>query len=245
MPRFFVPLTLHAGELLSLPAAAARHVQVLRFQPGHVLTLFNGEGGEYAATVERMGKNDVTVKVGAHAALEREAARAVHLAVGMPANERFDWLIEKATELGAASIQPLMTERSVLKVTGDRAEKKLAHWQAQAQAACEQCGRNRVPRIAAAMQLQDWLKTAPIPGARLLLSLHPDSRSLGELTQAASAVTVLSGPEGGLSPTEEQSALAQGFSPASLGARVLRAETAAIACTAALILGPLDPPRFP
>jgi len=106
MPRFHCSVPLTAGASLALPAGAARHVQVLRMQPGDALTLFDGAGGEYAATVERMGRSEVAVTVGAHQPVEREAPRAVHLAVGMPANERMDWLVEKATELGVASIQP-------------------------------------------------------------------------------------------------------------------------------------------
>ena len=152
----------------------------------------------------------------------------------MPANERFDWLIEKATELGVASIQPLMTERSVLKLSSERADKKRAHWQAVAQAACEQCGRNRVPHIGPALRLDEWLATAAAhTGRRVILSLQPLAPGL---PTGHEAVTVLSGPEGGLSPREESAALAQGFAPVTLGARVLRAETAAIACAAALTL---------
>src|SRR5688572_8527124 len=130
MPRLYCPCELQPGLALVLPEGPARHVQVLRMQPGHALTLFNGEGGEYEAVVERMGRSEVAVRVGTHHAVEREAARAIHLAVGMPANERMDWLVEKATELGAASIQPLVTERTVLRPKGERAEKKRAHWQA-------------------------------------------------------------------------------------------------------------------
>ena len=124
MPRFHVPVPLAAGAALALPPGAARHVQVLRLQPGDGITLFNGEGGEWTASVTRMGRSDVDVEIGAHTAVEREAARAVHLVVGMPANERMDWLVEKATELGAASIQPVTTARSVVKLAGERAAKR-------------------------------------------------------------------------------------------------------------------------
>ena len=146
MPRFYCPVPLQTGALLELPAGAARHVQVLRLQPGDGITLFNGEDNrEFEAQVTRMGRSDVQVQVGGARAAAREPTRQVHLAVGMPANERMDWLVEKATELGVASIQPLMTERSVLRLSGERAEKKVAHWQSVAVAACEQCGGNRVP----------------------------------------------------------------------------------------------------
>jgi 16S rRNA (uracil1498-N3)-methyltransferase len=234
MPRFHCPAPLQTGLTLSLPAGAARHVQVLRLQPGDVITLFNGEGGEFDATVTRMGRSDVEVEVGVHHPVEREAARAVHLLAGITANDRMDWLVEKATELGVASITPLVAERSVLKLKGERADKKLAHWQGVAVAAAEQCGRNRVPTIHPAVTLNEWLKTAP-PGVRWVLSLSEGTRPLAHLVASCpsgEAVTVLSGPEGGLSPGEEAAALAAGFEPVTLGPRVLRAETAPLAVLA-------------
>ena len=231
MPRFYCPTPLSTGQPLSLPAGAARHVQVLRLQPGDVITLFNGEGGEFEATVTRMGRSDVDVDIGAHQAVEREAVRAVHLLAGITANERMDWLVEKATELGVASITPLVAERSVLKLKGERAEKKLAHWQGIAVASAEQCGRNRVPPVHAAVTLAEWVKKAP-PGERWVLSLSEGTQSLGQML-GAGPVTVLSGPEGGLSPSEELAALAAGFAPVTLGPRVLRAETAPLAVLAA------------
>jgi len=230
MPRFYCPAPLQTGLALSLPPGAARHVQVLRMQPGDVITLFNGEGGEFEATVIRMGRSDVDVEVGEHNPVEREARRAVHLLAGITANERMDWLVEKATELGVASITPLMAERSVLKLKGERADKKLAHWQGVAVAAAEQCGRNRVPVIHAAVSLNDWIKKAS-PGQRWVLSLSQGTQPLAQMT-GDEAVTVLSGPEGGLSPAEEACALAAGFAPVSLGPRVLRAETAPLAVLA-------------
>ncbi|MBS0509246.1 MAG: 16S rRNA (uracil(1498)-N(3))-methyltransferase [Proteobacteria bacterium] len=236
MPRFHcpLPLPLPPGAHITLPPTAARHVQVLRLQPGDGITLFNGEGGEWTATVTRMGRSDVEAEVGAHAAIEREAARAVHLVVGMPANERMDWLVEKATELGAASIQPVTTARSVVKLAGERAAKRQAHWQAIAVAACEQCGRNRVPPVHAPLALADWLRGAPAEGMRLLLSLRGGSQPLRQAAGGANQVWVLHGPEGGLTAQEEDAALAAGFAPASLGARVLRAETASVAALSLL-----------
>jgi len=235
MPRFHCSVPLTAGASLALPAGAARHVQVLRMQPGDALTLFDGAGGEYAATVERMGRSDVAVVVGAHQPVEREARRAVHLAVGMPANERMDWLVEKATELGVASIQPLATAHGVLRLSGERAEKKRAHWEAIAIAACEQCGRNRVPVVHPVQSFSGWLDAQPAAAARLVLSLAEGTRALHAMQIADDqGVTVLSGPEGGLSGTEEQQAIARGFAPVTLGSRVLRAETAALAALVSL-----------
>ncbi len=234
MPRFYCPVQLHTGQAIDLPAGAARHVQVLRLQPGVVITLFNGEGGEFDATVTRMGRSDVEVEVGAHRATEREAPRAIHLLAGITANERMDWLVEKATELGVASITPLVAERSVLKLKGERADKKLAHWQGVAVAAAEQCGRNRVPVVHPAVTLADWLAHPTAPGQRCVLSLAPGTRALSDAAAGSDPLVVLSGPEGGLSPSEEALALGAGFAPVTLGPRVLRAETAPLAVLAAL-----------
>ena len=241
MARFFCAVALRSGDTMSLPPGAARHVQVLRMQPGEALTLFDGNGGEYAATVERMGRSEVTVVIGAHDPVEREAGAVVHLAAGMPANERMDWLVEKATELGVASIQPLMSAHGVLKLVGERAEKKRAHWEAIAVAACEQCGRNRVPVIHPVRAFADWIGT-PDDGdidapQRLILSLAPGTQDIGRKiagNETSRAWRVLSGPEGGLSASEEARALSEGFAPVTLGTRVLRAETAGLAALVSL-----------
>ena len=245
MPRFHCPADLAPGAEIDLPPGAARHVQVLRLQPGDAITLFHGgqdgPGGEFDATVLRMGRSDVRVQVGAHHAIEREAPRAVHLLAGITANERMDWLVEKAAELGVTSITPLVAERSVLKLKGERADKKIAHWQAVAVAACEQCGRNRVPVVHAAVDLAAWVRAqapAGTPGAaqRLLLSLRAGTVPLHAGATGGAPVVFLSGPEGGLSAAEEDIALQHGFAAVTLGPRVLRAETAPLAALAALTL---------
>jgi 16S rRNA (uracil1498-N3)-methyltransferase len=234
--RFFADVPMAAGATFSLPDSTARHVQVLRLQPGHSITLFNGLGGEWDASITRMGRSDVDVCLGAHRANEREAGRRVQLALGMPANERMDWLIEKAAELGVNSLQPLHTSRSVLRLSGERAEKKQNHWQSVAVAACEQCGGNRVPTVSAVRDLAAWLKALPAASAeppvlRCLLSLAEGTQPLAAaLAQGPNTADVcfLSGPEGGLSAAEEALAMASGFMPVTLGPRVLRAETAAL-----------------
>ena len=242
--RFYADVALVTGTSISLPEQTARHVQVLRLQPGEHITLFNGRGdaeGEFDATVERMGRSDVDVTIGAYTATAREAARPIHLVVAMPANDRMDWLIEKATELGAASIQPVMSERSVLRLKAERADKKAAHWRGIAIASSEQCGRNRVPLIHDVATLGDWLKKAALSagaGTRLLLSLQDGTRPLNQAVAGTGALTFLSGPEGGLSPAEEAAAIACGFSPVTLGPRILRAETAPLACLSLLTLAP-------
>ena len=159
MPRFYCAQALQTGASIALPATAARHVQVLRMQPNQTITLFNGSGGEFEAVIEHMGRHDVQVMVGAHQAIEREVPHHVHLAAVMPANDRMDWLVEKATELGVQRITPLMSQHSVLRLQGERADKKIAHWQAVAISACEQCGRNTLPQIDAIQNLSAWLQS--------------------------------------------------------------------------------------
>jgi 16S rRNA (uracil1498-N3)-methyltransferase len=214
-------------------------VQVLRLQPGDAITLFNhgpdwdgldkNQGGEFEATVTQMGRSNVQVQIGKHHAIERENTNAVHLAIGMPANERMDWLVEKAVELGVASIQPLMTQRTVLRLSGDRAAKKQNHWQSIAVAACEQCGCNRVPVIHPVMNFDTWLEQNQ-KLHRAVLSLQQGSVALKKWSAPSmkEPSLFLCGPEGGLSPVEEAAAIAQGFAPVSLGARILRSETAAL-----------------
>ena len=244
MPRLYCDLVLTPGDVVPLPAGAARHVQVLRLQPGDALTLFNGRAGEYEARVEHMGRQEVRVQVGNHHPIEREAPVAVHLVTGMPANERMDWLIEKATELGVQRLTPLMTERTVLRLQGERADKKLAHWQSVVVAASEQCGRNRLMAIDPVCTLAQWLRelappTCPEPPMRAVLSLDPSAQPLGQVladTAGGTPWMLVSGPEGGLSSEEESLLLERGLRPVSLGDRVLRAETAAIAAVTRLVL---------
>lgn len=227
MPRFYCDTPLNLGDELALPPGAARHVQVLRLQPGAEITLFNGQGGQWQATVLRMGRSEVLVRLDSHEALEREAARALTLAIGMPANERMDWLVEKATELGVARIVPLHTQHGVLRLSGERAAKKQAHWRGIAQAACEQCGRNRLPTIDAVQDLASFVREAQ--GPRAVLSFGEGSAPARQALWADGPLTLLIGPEGGLSAQEDGQARSAGFEPVGLGARVLRAETAALA----------------
>jgi 16S rRNA (uracil1498-N3)-methyltransferase len=233
--RLYVGGTLVTQSELTLPPGAARHAQVRRVQPGAALVLFDGHGSDWPATVLSMGRSEVRVRVGAPVPRDAELPLRVTVAVGMPANERMDTLVEKATELGVAAIQPLHTTRSVLRLAGERAERKRVHWQAIAEAACEQCGRARVPAVAPVRELADWLPQAPA-GQRLLLSLQGDAQPLQASMGGAAAVLTLSGPEGGLTPEEEAAARAAGFAPVALGPRVLRADTAPLAVLAALAM---------
>jgi 16S rRNA (uracil1498-N3)-methyltransferase len=247
-PRFFCTGPLLPGTTIGLSSGATRHVQVLRLQPGDIITLFGGDrgdmqagcatiAGEFEATIAEIGRRAVQVVIGRHHPVDRELARELHLAIGMPANERMDWLVEKATELGVAVIQPLMTERSVVRLDEERARKKTAHWNSIAISACEQCGRNRVPEIRDIATLTSWRRQWGPTGAnaaslRLILSLRQGAQPLqqiGRQLPQAGPITVLSGPEGGLSAAEEELAIQQGFAPVTLGPRILRAETAALA----------------
>jgi 16S rRNA (uracil1498-N3)-methyltransferase len=248
--RIHCASALAEGASLTLPPEAARHVQVLRLQPGDALTVFNGDGGEWAAEVTHMGRQAVGIAVLAHRPTNCELPWRVTLALGMPANERMDALVEKATELGAWEIVPLQSARSVLKLSGERAERRQAHWQAVAVAAAEQSGRTVVPAVAPVQTLAAWLPSLGGPGlapsetsARYLLSFAADALPVSALAaQARPHLLLLSGPEGGLDGAEEAAARSQGFLPLSLGPRVLRADTAPLAALAALAaLGCLAP----
>ncbi|MBX3635573.1 MAG: 16S rRNA (uracil(1498)-N(3))-methyltransferase [Rubrivivax sp.] len=232
--RLFVGAALAEGTELALPETAARHAQVRRVQPGDLLVLFDGQGREAPATVSTMGRSEVRVRVGAPAAVDRELPVAVTIALVMPANERMDWLVEKAGELGAAALQPLLGERSVLRPTGERAERRRAHWQGIAVAASEQCGRTRVMQVAPVLALTDWLVQLPAArrGERWLLAPGADASVVSAAPPDLPALCTLSGPEGGLSDAEQAAARAAGFRPLSLGPRVLRAETAPLAVLA-------------
>jgi len=240
--RIHLSGTWAAGETLVLPAAQSRHVQVLRLQPGDTIVLFSGEDDlEWPAEIVRIGRNAVELRIAAAGReVERELPLAVTVAIGIPANERMDALVEKATELGAAALQPLVCERSVVRLAGERAEARQRHWQAVAASASEQCGRVRVPRIALPIRFDAWLQglaEPAAPGGRWLLSLADGARrpaALHDPTRgdAAARLVVLSGPEGGLAPEEEAAALRHGFVPVSLGPRTLRADTAPLALLA-------------
>jgi 16S rRNA (uracil1498-N3)-methyltransferase len=253
-----VPQAFVADGVFTLPAAAARHVQV-RLQPGDALVVFNGsDGADWPGEIVRMGRRDVDIRVGAPLPVDRELACEVTIALAVPANDRMDALVEKAGELGAAAIQPLVCERSVVRLAGERAEAKRAHWQAVATAASEQCGRARVAVVRPVASLPGWLESlaAAPTERRIVLSLAPSAldperafaadptRSSGGDRQGAgrATVVVLSGPEGGLAPAEESAARSRGFVAVSLGPRVLRADTAPLALLAWLGLRALPAP---
>jgi 16S rRNA (uracil1498-N3)-methyltransferase len=239
-PRLYVATAIVPGAPLALGEAASRHAQVLRLQPGSEVVLFDGRGGQWAARVDAITRREVTATALTHDTVERELALDVTLALAMPAGDRMDAVVEKATELGVAQIVPLHTERSVLRLSGERAAKRQAHWQAIAVAACEQCGRNRVPTVRPPQHLQAWLArvdTTPTPEhARWMLGWRDARTWPAAAAQRMTAVTLLSGPEGGFTADEEALARSRGFAVVGLGARVLRADTAPLAALAALSL---------
>ena len=239
MPRFFVGAPLLGGDLLALPDDVTRHVQVLRLQPGDSIALFNGEGGEFSAELIEVERRSVRVKVGELRLIDVEPPYRVTLAQGVAGGDKMDWLIEKAVELGASAFVPLTTTRSVVRLSGERAVRRQAHWQGIVRASCEQCGRNRVPEVAAAVDLTSWLANLPATPDDNELRLLLSPRASIEFSALPAAppkgpVTILIGPEGGLSTEEEGLALSHGFGGIGLGPRVLRTETAGIAILAAL-----------
>ena len=199
--------------------------------------LFDGRGGEWSARVRSIGRKEVHVDVERHVDVARELAVDVTLAFGMPANERMDALVEKATELGAAVLQPLVTERSVLRLSGERAERRRVHWQAVAVAAAEQSGRTRVPDVRPVCTLATWLAEGPRSATRWRLSTGA-APAIATLPGRLRALDLLSGPEGGLSDAEAQRAASAGFLPVSLGPLTLRADTAPLAALACIALCP-------
>jgi 16S rRNA (uracil1498-N3)-methyltransferase len=210
-------------------------VRVLRLTVGDGLVLFNGEGGEYAATLEAVVGSVATVRINAFDPREAEMPVAVCLAQGLPAAEKMDWALEKAIELGAHSVQPVTMHRSVARLSAERALKRHAHWLQIARAASEQCGRNRVATVLPLAEFHAWLISLPPRGLRLLLAADA-VLPLARVPRPEAGVTVyiLAGPEGGMTPDEKASALSAGFTAVSLGPRILRTETAGAAALVTL-----------
>jgi 16S rRNA (uracil1498-N3)-methyltransferase len=227
IPRIFTEQFLLSGELVELEESASHHLsKVLRMQAGRELILFNGTGGEFAATIHEVSKKYVTVLIAEHTADNRESPLGLELAIGISRGERFEWVLQKATELGVTRITPLITERTEVKTSGDRQEKIMDRWQQILVSACEQCQRNLLPQLSAPIQISDWL---PRVNSDLRFVLHHrDSKTLSA-GQKPQSVTLLIGPEGGLSESEIEQALAENFNALTLGPRVLRTETAPVA----------------
>lgn len=228
MPRFFLDTPILPNATFELDARVAQHVRVLRLREGEAITLFNGTGGEVPATLSRIDKRTVEIATGEHVSVERESAMRITLYAALIANDRMDWMIQKATELGVAAIQPLYSERSQ-RIPGD-VNKRAEHWRGVVIAACEQCGRNQLPTVRAPITLSDAM--AATSGANNVLM---DADGLAARVGNAAAVNVFVGPEGGYSPNELALLRAHCAQKLRIGQTVLRAETAAIAAVAVLI----------
>lgn len=235
LPRFYCREALAPGAHIELPEPVARHaVRVLRLPPGAAMVLFDGRGGEYLAHIERIERDRVLVELADWRDIERESPLSITLVQALQAGEKMDFTIQKAVELGVRDIVPVESRRSVMRLSGDRAGKRVAHWQGVAASACEQCGRNQVPLVAPLEKLENWL-ARPADGV-LRLMLAPDAgQTLADLAPATN-IQLLIGAEGGLDPQEVIAAGQAGFQAVRLGPRVLRTETAGLAALAALQL---------
>lgn len=235
LSRIYFPAGIPAHGRAELAPEQAHHAtRVLRLGPGDALTLFDGRGREFAARIARISKSGVTIDVGECRAVDRESPLAVTLAQAISSGERMDYTVQKAVELGTSLIQPLVTERGVVRLEPARASRRRAHWQSIAIAACEQCGRNCVPPVAPIVALRDWLGgLGASPSLRIVLSPR-GALALGALPAPGPGAMLLAGPEGGLTAEEQRDAERHGFTAVRLGPRVLRTETAAVAALAAM-----------
>lgn len=232
--RFFCPQPLAPNSLAELPAAAAHHaLRVLRLSVGDAVTLFNGEGGEYPGRIAEAGRA-VRVRLGAWDAVERESPLELILAQALPSGDKMDFVVQKAVELGVARIQPLLASRSVVRLAGERAARRVEHLRQVAVSACEQCGRNRVPEIAPILDLRQWLGRLPQDNEISRLLLSPQGGRRPRELAGTNGFLLLVGPEGGLDAEEAATARMAGFADLSLGPRILRTETAGPAALAAL-----------
>ncbi len=234
MPRFYCQQPLDVGQQIDLPEAVAHHVFVLRLGVGDRITLFNGGGGEFSATLTAVDKRRASAELKTFSPREAEPAHALTLAQALPEGSKMDWIIEKAVELGVTAIQPLVAARSVVRLSDERAAKRVAHWQGVIIAASEQCGRNRLPALAAPLPVLPWLAQHDLHPRILLSPRATQSLSDWARHHAPQALTLMIGPEGGFSDEEERAAIAGGALCLSMGERVLRTETAGLAAVASL-----------
>jgi 16S rRNA (uracil1498-N3)-methyltransferase len=233
MPRFYCREALSPGAHVELPEPVARHaVRVLRLPPGAPMVLFDGRGGEYPAHIQRIERDRVLAELGAWRDVERESPLSITLVQALQAGEKMDYTIQKAVELGVRHIVPVESRRSVMRLAGERAGKRVAHWQGVVASACEQCGRNQVPLVAPLEKLENWLARPALAGLRLMLA--PDAEQTLVALQPATEIQLLIGSEGGLDPQEMIAARQAGFQAVRLGPRVLRTETAGLAALAAM-----------
>jgi 16S rRNA (uracil1498-N3)-methyltransferase len=234
MPRFYCAQALSIGATIALPDHVAHHVQVLRLALGAHITVFNGEGGEFTATLCLIEKKRVNAEIKTFSPREVELPYAFTLAQALPEASKMDEIVQKAVELGVTAIQPLAAQRCVVRLTAERASKKITHWQGIIIAAAEQSGRNRLANVAEPANFDDWIAQHDLH-RRILLSPRAE-QSLSDWARhhPPQAVTVMIGPEGGFTEKEEKLAEAHGALVLSIGSRVLRTETAGMAALSAL-----------
>jgi 16S rRNA (uracil1498-N3)-methyltransferase len=235
VPRLFVDVGLHPGSRLALPDDASHHaVRVLRLRDGDAVVLFDGRGGEYEARLAVPGRGQVAAETGQRRDPERESPLQVTLVQAVSSSEKMDFTIQKAVELGVAAIQPVLSAKSVVRLNAGREEKKLARWRRIVIAACEQCGRNRLPEVREAMPVETYCGAPGPASLRLLLSPEGNPGLESVRGKIGHSVTLAVGPEAGFSDAEEKLLQRAGFAPVRLGPRILRTETAALAALAAL-----------
>ena len=232
MPRFYLPTALAPHTTLNLPDNIIRHIHVLRLNAGDSITLFNGTGNDFAATLQTIGKRHAECHIHAQRQPENESPLAITLVQAISSGERMDFTLQKSVELGVRAIQPMISERCVVRLSGDRADKRVQRWQDIVIAACEQSGRSIVPTVLPIVSFSDYLRQMP-PELHLMMSLRR-ATTLRDITPAPQTLRLMIGPEGGWTPAEEQAALAAGVQTITLGKRVLRTETAAMAAMAAM-----------
>ena len=232
IPRIHTAQALRASARIELEPDRAHYVaRVLRMRPGDRLVVFDGSGGQYPATIEALGRQAATIATGDFDPVECESNLALHLGIAVSRGERMDWVVQKATELGVQSITPLLSERTEVRLSGEREDKKLRHWRQVATSACEQCGRNRLPQVERLQSLPEWWEGV---AADLRLVLDPAAASGARYMAAPASIALLVGPEGGFSSAEIAAAEAAGFQSLQLGPRILRTETAPLAAIAVL-----------
>lgn len=231
IPRVYLPAVLASGATVAMDERSSHHVvRVLRLRPGDRLIVFDGQGGDYEAVLGRGSPPQITV--GKFIARAAESNLPVQLAQGIARGERMDYAIQKAVELGVSAIIPLLTEFCVVNIHKERTDKRMAHWRGIIIAACEQCGRTRLPLLAPPVKFDHWIAHAQA-GVKLIFDPYA-AQHLSHLPRPASDILLLIGPEGGLSDTENHAARQAGFTSVQLGPRMLRTETAPVAALAAL-----------
>lgn len=231
--RVFLDTPLSSGQHLELPEPAFRHlVQVLRMQAGEALTVFDGRGGEYDATLASVAKRSASLRIGDHHAIERESPLHITLVQGISKGDRMDWTLQKAVELGVAAVMPILTERCNVNLDREREAKRVDHWRGVLVSACEQSGRTRMPRLHPPQRYVDWLASAE-SGPRYLLDPLA-AQALAQVEIAALPISLVIGPEGGLSPAEIHMGIEAGGIGVRLGPRILRTETAGVTALAVL-----------